>query len=104
MYRLLHGWRVRTIFMNDLLCFTTSACIIKIVQTSQLYSNLFIPYIWCTTRIDSGPLIILLYINDSTDCLDKESPCLYAADTQIFSAATDLKELNENLNHDMEEI
>ena len=48
-----------------------------------------------------GPLLFLLYINDLTDCLDKTTPCLYADDTQIFSAATDLTELNENLNHDM---
>ena len=51
-----------------------------------------------------GPLLFLLYINDLTDCLDKTTPCLYADDTQIFSAATDLTELNENLNHDMDKL
>ena len=40
-------------------------------------------------------------LNDPTDCRNKTTPCLYADDTQIFSAATDLTELNENLNHDM---
>ena len=48
-----------------------------------------------------GPLLFLLYINDLADCLDKATPCLYADDTQIFLAATDLTEVNENLNHDM---
>ncbi len=33
----------------------------------------------------------------------KPPPCLYADDTQIFSAAKDLAELTENLNHDMRE-
>ena len=52
-----------------------------------------------------GPLLFLLYFyNDLTDCLNKSTPCLYADDTQIFSAATDLTELNENLNHDMDKL
>ena len=42
-----------------------------------------------------SPLLFLLYINDLPDCLDKTIPCLYADDTQIFSAATDLAELTE---------
>ena len=48
-----------------------------------------------------GPLIILLCTNDLADCLDKTTLCLYVDDPQIFSAATDLTELNKNLNHDM---
>ncbi len=51
-----------------------------------------------------GPLLFLLYINDLPDCLDKTIPCLYADDTQIFSAATDLAELTEKLNHDMNKL
>ena len=40
-----------------------------------------------------GPLLFLLYINDLPDCLDKTTPCLYADDTQILSAAKDLENL-----------
>ncbi|CAB4001358.1 Hypothetical predicted protein, partial [Paramuricea clavata] len=38
------------------------------------------------------------------DCLDKTTPCLYADDTQIFSAAKDLEKLTENINHDMNKL
>ena len=48
-----------------------------------------------------GPLLFLIYTNDLTDFLDKTTPCFYADVTQIFSAVTDLTELNENLNHGM---
>ena len=51
-----------------------------------------------------GPLLFLLYINDLTDSLNKTTPCLYVDDTQIFSAATDLTEFNENLNHYMDKL
>ena len=51
-----------------------------------------------------GPLLFLLYINDLPDCLDKTTPCLYADDTQIFSAAKDLEKLTENINHDMNKL
>ena len=45
-----------------------------------------------------------MYINDLPDCLDKTTPCLYADDTQIFSAAKDLAELTKNLNHDVNKL
>ena len=51
-----------------------------------------------------GPLLFLLYINDLPDCLDKTIPCLYADDTQIFSAAKDIPQLTENLNHDLDKL
>ena len=51
-----------------------------------------------------GPLLFLLYINDLPDCLDKTTPCLYEDDTQIFSAAKDLENLTENINHDMNKL
>ena len=51
-----------------------------------------------------GPLLFLLYINDLPDCLDKTTPCLYADDTQIFSAAKDLEKLTKNINHDMNKL
>ena len=41
------------------------------------------------------------YINDPANCLDKTTPCLYADDTPIFLAVTDL---NENLNRDMRKL
>ena len=54
--------------------------------------HIWAPYYFCCT------LMILMYY------LDKTTPCLYADDTQIFSAAADLIELNENLNHDMDKL
>ena len=50
------------------------------------------------------PLLFLLFINDLPDCLDKSVPCLYADDSQIFSSAKDLVELNANLNHDLNNV
>jgi hypothetical protein len=50
-----------------------------------------------------GPLLLLLYINDLPDKLNKTAPCLYADDTQIFSSSNDY-ELIDKLNSDLKQI
>ena len=60
---------------------------------------------WDPSRIYIGSLIVLIvYINDLPDCLEKSIPCLYANDSQIFSSAKDCVELNANLNHDLNNV
>ncbi|CAB4011532.1 Hypothetical predicted protein [Paramuricea clavata] len=51
-----------------------------------------------------GPLLFLLYINDSPECLEKTSPHLYADDTQIPTSAKTIEELTENLNNDLKKV
>ena len=45
-----------------------------------------------------GPLLVLLYINDMTDCLGKITPHHYA---EISSSSDDFDTLNKNSNFDL---
>ena len=48
-----------------------------------------------------GPLLFLLYINDLPNCLEFSTPGMFADDTQLSVAATNLGELEQLLNRDI---
>ena len=51
-----------------------------------------------------GPLFFLIYINDLPNCLKFTTPCLYAADTQIFTSSFDISVLTKNVNSDLKNL
>ena len=51
-----------------------------------------------------GPLLFLLYINDLPYCLQHSQPRMYADDTRITFAGSDVDEINSCINLDLERI
>lgn len=48
-----------------------------------------------------GPLLFLIYINDLPNTLNSSFPIMYADDTNIFSAGSNINEIENNLNRDL---
>ena len=51
-----------------------------------------------------GPLLFLIYINDLPDCLSFSTPRMYADDTHITYADSDLHLIQSSLSHDLEKL
>ena len=51
-----------------------------------------------------GPLLFLLYVNDLPNCLHLTTPGMYADDTQVTASAEIVSELQDILNHDLENL
>jgi hypothetical protein len=51
-----------------------------------------------------GPLLFLLYINDLPNCLSSSAASMFADDTNISTYGTSAVEIQEHLNHDLENI
>ena len=51
-----------------------------------------------------GPLLFLLYINDLPHCLSFSQPRMYADDTSITYASSDIHKINECVNSDLSKI
>ena len=51
-----------------------------------------------------GPLLFLLYINDLPNCLQHSQPRMYADDTTITFAGSDVDEITSFINLDLERI
>ena len=51
-----------------------------------------------------GPLLLLIYINDLPDCLSFSLPRMYADDTHITLAGSDLHLIQSNPSHDLEKL
>ena len=51
-----------------------------------------------------GPLLFLVYINDLPNCLSLSIPRMYADDTHITYAGSDLHLIQYSLSHDLEKL
>ena len=51
-----------------------------------------------------GPLLFLIYINDLPHCLTYSKPRMYADDTSLTLASTDIEHINYCLNHDLSNV
>ena len=51
-----------------------------------------------------GPLLFLIYINDLPNCLSFSVPRIYADDTHITHAGSDLNLIQSSLSHDLEKL
>ena len=51
-----------------------------------------------------GPLLFLLYINDLPNCLHFSQTGMYADDTSLTFASTDVNHLNNCLNYDLSKV
>jgi len=51
-----------------------------------------------------GPLLFLIYINNLPDCLSFSTPRMYADDTHITYAGSDLHLIQSSLSHDLEKL
>ena len=46
---------------------------------------------WCSPGKNLGPLLFLIYINDLPHCLTYSKPRIYADDTSLTLASTDIE-------------
>ena len=51
-----------------------------------------------------GPLLFLSYINDLPNCLSFSLPRIYADDTHVTYAGSDLHLIQSSLSHDLEKL
>ena len=51
-----------------------------------------------------GPLLFLIYINDLPNCLSFSVPRMYADDTHVTFAGSDLHLIQSSLSHDLENL
>ena len=55
---------------------------------------------WRTPRINPGPLLFVVYMNDLPRGVNQlANPVLYADDTSVLVSAKDLEELEEKVNY-----
>ena len=54
--------------------------------------------------LNLGPLLYLIYVNDLPNCLDNATLSMFADDTNLTTTGRTTKELEENLNKNLEKV
>lgn len=71
-------------------------CVINGCKSGKTFVTIGVPQ-----GIILDPLLFLFYINDLPNCLRYSQPRMYADDTSINYASSDINDINERLNYDL---
>ena len=52
-------------------------------------------HLWCTPRVNTWPLLFIIYLNDLPLVVKDAEITLYAEDTSLYKAFKNIKELDE---------